>query len=95
MLGDWFYQLWFILGALFMLTAVVTGLFIWPCLIANERRQMRIYEENQALWIEVEKVEKLILLERITQEELALGSAQTVMPEKDEDVKDEEPKPPA
>lgn len=92
--GEWLCQLWVILCCLFFVTAIVTGLFIWPCLVANERRQQRIFEENQAYWIEVEKIEKLIVLEQITQERLALSDAQTVMPEKDMEVPDV-PTPPA
>ena len=94
MLFEWLFQLWLILWCLLFLTAIVAGLFIWPCLVANERRQLRIYEENQVHWIEVEKIEKLILLEQILQEREALGSAQTVAPEKAMEVPDV-PVPPA
>ena len=92
--AEWLWQLWLILCCLFLVTAIVAGLFIWPCLVANERRQLRIFEENQAYWIEVEKIEKLIVLEQITQERLALSATQTVMPEKDMEVPDV-PAPPA
>ena len=53
--GEWLIQLWVILCCLFFVTVIVTGLFIWPCLVANERRQQRIFEENQAYWIEVRR----------------------------------------